>query len=202
MHQTFSLLHFLINCFIQSIYQFTAVLALALFVAGCGNTEPTESDITSQEQITDSSETVNRQEDEEISEEMDDEPGIDTYQTLANYEFGRKYLIGQWEAVSKNHMAICGDMTIDTTLISFANKGDVTFTVLMEEDDHIILKISKDVDDGLFMRLGPITQTLEMTEDKSMEVAYYRTEEEAFAKREKPTNEATSWGTYAKKLSE
>jgi hypothetical protein len=47
--------------------------------------------------------------------------------SFAGKEKALKQLLGEWEAVSKNHQSICGDMTIDTATITFANKGEVTF---------------------------------------------------------------------------
>jgi hypothetical protein len=104
----------------------------------------------------------------------------------------------EWEAMSKNHQSICGDMTIDTATISFANKGDVTFQLLHCDTDmgKWILKISEDVDAGLFMRLGPITESDGGSSD--MEVAYYSTLDLAMESREEPQSNASSWGVYGR----
>jgi hypothetical protein len=106
-------------------------------------------------------------------------------------------LIGEWEAVSNNHVAICGDMIIDTALITFQKKDSVDFQIWYKTDEEWILKISKDVDAGLFMRIGPVVGA--HSRNSQMEVAYYTTQEEAMAERNYPAENASSWGIYTRK---
>ncbi|MFT5779386.1 MAG: hypothetical protein ACI837_002344 [Crocinitomicaceae bacterium] len=108
------------------------------------------------------------------------------------------FLIGDWEAVSNNHVAICGDMNIDTTLISFEKKDCANFQIWYKTDEEWILKISKDVDAGQYMRIGPVVSAHRRY--SQMEVAYYGTQEDAMAERNFPSENASSWGIYTRKM--
>jgi monomeric isocitrate dehydrogenase len=63
--------------------------------------------------------------------------------------------LGEWTAYSRNHMSISGDMVVKEQSIDFALKGTVSYEIIEVRGDEIYLKIDKDVDAGLFMRLGP-----------------------------------------------
>jgi len=168
-------------------------------VMGCVSTETYDTSISTEPAASTDSDTAVFVPDD-VYEEINDEPSADYFLSFTNDDFALRSLLGEWEAISKNHQSICGDMTIDTAVISFANKGDVSFEIVIQETDHWILKISEDVDAGTYMRLGPITQTEEDTEEKTMEVAYYDSKEMAVAPREEATDNANSWGVYGKKL--
>jgi hypothetical protein len=179
---------------LNPISRLSILLLSSLFVMGCGSTGTTESEVSTESTVTEEPVV------DVAYEEINDEPSADYFSSFANDDFALRSLIGEWEAISGNHRAICGDMTIDTAVISFENKGDVTFEILLQESSYWIIEISENVDAGLFMRLGPITQTEEDTEEKSIEVAYYESEEMAIAPRKNPEDNANSWGMYAKKL--
>ena len=68
-----------------------------------------------------------------------------------------KSFIGNWTAHSKYYVSIFGDMIITQDKIEFTKKGIVEFEVAKYDGKEYILKISKDVGNGRFMRLGPIT---------------------------------------------
>ena len=106
-----------------------------------------------------------------------------------------KSLHGMWTAYSKNHMAISGNMVISDKTIKFAKAGEVEYEVIHHTGDEYILKLSINVDDGLFMRLGPskIIDT-----DEEMEVAYYDSIEDAVAARVDRIGKANSWGIYSR----
>ena len=53
-------------------------------------------------------------------------------------------------------MSISGDMVVMEQTIDFALKGTVSYQIIEIREDEIYLKIDKDVDDGLYMRLGPL----------------------------------------------
>jgi hypothetical protein len=79
---------------------------------------------------------------------------------------------GKWSAYSRNHMAISGNMIVSQNDIVFAKKGKVTFDVIRYDGKEYILKIDKNVDDGLFMRIGIFSSS-------EIEVAYYTSKEAA-----------------------
>lgn len=107
-----------------------------------------------------------------------------------------KQFLGDWFALSKNHMSISGNMQIRQNEIEFSKKGIVTFKILKQSDDMYILELDKIVDSGNFMRIGPISK--KNTEYTQMEVAYYQTKEKAFLNRENSMDNADSWGLYYK----
>ena len=53
-------------------------------------------------------------------------------------------------------MSISGDMVVMEQTIDFALKGTVSYQIIEIREDEIYLKIDKDVDDGLYMRLWPL----------------------------------------------
>jgi hypothetical protein len=110
--------------------------------------------------------------------------------------------LGGWIAYSENHMSISGDMVVNEQTIDFALKGTVSYEIIEIRKDEIYLKIDKDVDAGLFMRLGPIKVSDYLPTYLDMEVAYYRTEIEALKPRSSNTDNASSWGIYTKEVGE
>lgn len=115
--------------------------------------------------------------------------------TLHKQGIKDKAFLGTWSALSNNHVSICGDMIIAPGYIDFAKKGRIAFEVIQYDGKEYILKINRNVDSGLFMRIGPIVPS-QHTEDLDMEVAYYQTEAKALAKRKDRTDNASSWGIY------
>ncbi len=105
-----------------------------------------------------------------------------------------KQFLGDWSALSKNHVSISGNMQIRQNEIEFSNKGIVTFKLVRQNDDECILELDKIVDSGKFMRIGPISK--KNTESTRMEVAYYQTKEKALLIRENSWDNADSWGLY------
>jgi len=116
-----------------------------------------------------------------------------------------KYL-GDWIAYSRNHMSISGDMVVKEQAIDFALKGTVSYQIIEIREDEIYLKIDKDVDDGLYMRLGPLKMSDYQNNYLDMEVAYYKTQEDALKPRAggitSKTDNASSWGIYTRQISE
>lgn len=110
--------------------------------------------------------------------------------------------LGEWMAYSENHLSISGDMVVKEQTIDFALKGTVSYEIIEVRGDEIYLKIDKDVDAGLFMRLGPIKVSDYDPSHLDMEVAYYRTEEDALKPRTSNTDNASSWGIYTRQISE
>jgi integrase len=80
----------------------------------------------------------------------------------------------------------------------YALKGTVSCQIIEIREDEIYLKIDKDVDDELFMRLGPTKVSDYDPSHLDMEVAYYRTEEYALKPRTSNTDNASSWGIYTR----
>ena len=80
-------------------------------------------------------------------------------------------------------MSISGDMLVKEQTIDFALKGTVSSEMIEVRGNEIYLKIDKDVDDGVFMRLGPSKVSDYDPSHLDMEVAYYRTEEDALKPR-------------------
>lgn len=115
--------------------------------------------------------------------------------TLHNQGIKDKAFLGAWTALSNNHVSICGDMIITPGKIDFAKKGRVDFDVIKYDGKEYILKINRNVDAGLFMRLGPIVPS-RYSKDFEMEVAYYSSEAKALAKRKGRIDNASSWGIY------
>ena len=114
-----------------------------------------------------------------------------------------KYL-GDWTAYSRNHMSISGDMVVMEHTIDFALKGTVSYQIIEIREDEIYLKIDKDVDSGLFMRLGPLEMSDYQDDYLDMEVAYYKTQEDALKPRTggitSKMNNASSWGIYTRQI--
>lgn len=118
--------------------------------------------------------------------------------TLHNQGIKDKAFLGAWTALSNNHVSICGDMMITPGKIDFAKKGRVDFDVIKYDGKEYILKINRNVDAGLFMRIGPIVPS-QHTEELDMEVAFYQSEAKALAKRKDRIDNASSWGIYIRK---
>ena len=97
-------------------------------------------------------------------------------------------------------MFISGDMVVKEQTIDFALKGTVFYVIIEVRGDEIYLKIDKDVDAGLFMRLGPIKVSDYDPSHLDMEVVYYRTEEDALKPRISNTDNASSWGIYTREI--
>ena len=108
--------------------------------------------------------------------------------------------LGGWIAYSENHMSISGDMVVTEQSIDFALKGTVSCQIIEIREDEIYLKIDKDVDDGLFMRLGPLEMSDYQDDYLDMEVAYYRTQEDALRPRTSSFDNCTSWGIYTREI--
>jgi hypothetical protein len=108
--------------------------------------------------------------------------------------------LGEWTAYSRNHMSISGDMVVKEQTIDFALKGTVSYEIIEIREDEIYLKIHKDVDDGLFMRLGPIKVSDYLPTYLDIEVAYYRTQEDALRPRTSNFDNCTSWGIYTREI--
>ena len=112
--------------------------------------------------------------------------------------------LGEWTAYSRNHMSISGDMVVMEQTIDFALKGTVSYQIIEIREDEIYLKIDKDVDDGLYMRLGPLEMSDYQDDYLDMEVAYYKTKEDALKPRNggitSKMNNASSWGIYTRQI--
>ena len=110
--------------------------------------------------------------------------------------------LGDWIAYSKNHMSISGDMFVKEQAIDFALKGTVSCEIIEIREDEIYLKIDKDVDDGLYMRLGPLRMSDYHDNYLDMEVAHYNTEEDALKPRTSNLDNVSSWGIYTREIGE
>ena len=103
-------------------------------------------------------------------------------------------------------MSISGDMVVKEQAIDFALKGTVSYQIIEIREDEIYLKIDKDVDDGLYMRLGPLKMSDYQNNYLDMEVAYYKTQEDALKPRAggitSKMDNASSWGIYTRQISE
>lgn len=108
--------------------------------------------------------------------------------------------LGEWIAYSENHMSISGDMVVKEQAIDFALKGTVSYEIIEVQGDEIYLKIDKDVDAGLFMRLGPTKVSDYDPSHLDMEVAYYKTQEDALRPRISNVENSTSWGIYTREI--
>lgn len=108
--------------------------------------------------------------------------------------------LGEWTAYSRNHMSISGDMIVKEQAIDFALKGTVSYQIIEIRNDEIYLKIDKDVDDGLFLRLGPSKVSDYLPTYLDMEVAYYRTREDALEPRADRIGNSSSWGIYTREI--
>ena len=112
--------------------------------------------------------------------------------------------LGEWIAYSRNHMSISGDMVVKEQTIDFALKGTVSYEIIEIRNDEIYIKIDKDVDGGLYLRLGPIKRSEYLPTYLDMEVAYYKTKEDALKPRNggitSKMNNASSWGIYTRQI--
>ena len=99
-------------------------------------------------------------------------------------------------------MSISGDMFVKEQTIDFALKGTVSYQIIEIREDEIYLKIDKDVDDGFYMRLGPLKMSDYHDNYLDMEVAHYNTEEDALKPRTSNLDNASSWGIYTRQISE
>ena len=114
----------------------------------------------------------------------------------ASGEITNEDILGDWMAYSENHMAISGDMNIKPKSIHFKKHGEVNFKILKATDSEYILELEKDVDDGVYMRIGPMRKS--WSDYYDLEVAYYETAEKAFKERANRMSNASSWGIYTK----
>ena len=99
-------------------------------------------------------------------------------------------------------MSISGDMFVKEQAIDFALRGTVSYQIIEIREDEIYLKIKKDVDDGLFMRLGPLKMSDYHDNYLNMEVAYYKTQEDALKLRTSNLDNVSSWGIYTREVTE
>ena len=120
-----------------------------------------------------------------------------------NTEIPPEYL-GEWTAYSRNHMSISGDMVVKVQTIDYDLKGTVSFEIIEIREDESYLKIDKGVDSGLFMRSGPIEISDYHDDYLDMEVAYYKTKEDALKPRTggitRKMDNASSWGIYTREI--
>lgn len=103
--------------------------------------------------------------------------------------------LGRWNALSRNHRSISGDMVIRQDRIMFSRKGHVEFTVLRFDGREYMLRLSRVVDDGRFLRLGPISPT---DSGEQMEAAYYEDAESTLVPRKHAHSGSASWGVYVR----
>jgi hypothetical protein len=85
--------------------------------------------------------------------------------------------LGSWTALSRNHMAISGDMVLSQNQIEFSKKGLVPCEVIELRANQVYLKLGREPDDGVYMRIGPIKKDQWLEDHYQMEVAYYKTKE-------------------------
>ena len=97
-------------------------------------------------------------------------------------------------------MSISGDMVVKEQTIDYDLKGTVSCQIIEIREDEIYLKIDKDVDDGLFMRFGPLKVSDYLPTYLDMEVAYYRTQEDALKPRADRIGNSSSWGIYTREI--
>ena len=115
---------------------------------------------------------------------------------LASEKITNEDILGDWMAYSENHMAISGDINVKPTSIDYKKHGEVNFKILKATDSEYILELEKDVDDGVYMRIGPMRKS--WSDYYDLEVAYYETAEKAFKERANRMSNASSWGIYTK----
>ncbi len=96
-------------------------------------------------------------------------------------------------------MSISGDMIITKNKIHFTKKGDVDYSIISYDDIEAIIKISKNVDSGFFMRLGPMKKS-KYSDDMEMEVAFYSDLKQALKPRTDNIGLSSSWGIYSKPI--
>ena len=77
----------------------------------------------------------------------------------------------------------------------FSRKGHVEFTVLRFDGREYMLRLSRVVDDGRFLRLGPISPT---DSGEQMEAAYYEDAESTLVPRKHAHSGSASWGVYVR----
>ena len=101
-------------------------------------------------------------------------------------------------------MSISGDMVVKVQTIDYDLKGTVSFEIIEIREDESYLKIDKGVDSGLFMRSGPIEISDYHDDYLDMEVAYYKTKEDALKPRTggitRKMDNASSWGIYTREI--
>ena len=120
-----------------------------------------------------------------------------TFYTNAFGEITNEDILGEWMAYSENHMAIGGDIFVKTTSIDYKKHGEVNFKILKATDSEYILELDRDVDAGIYMRIGPIRKS--WSDDYiDLEVAYYETAKKALKERANRMSNSSSWGIYTK----
>ena len=85
--------------------------------------------------------------------------------------------LGSWTALSRNHKSISGDMVLSQNQIEFSKKGLVPCEVIELRANQVYLKLGREPDDGVYMRIGPIKKDQWLEDHYQMEVAYYKTKE-------------------------
>lgn len=99
--------------------------------------------------------------------------------------------LGNWEALSRNHMSISGNMQVSQGKLKFQRKGVVDFEIMDSSPTKCLLKIEREVDDGQIM-------LIELREDGDLDVAYYESLAMATEDRKESYSNAKSWGIYIK----
>ncbi len=107
--------------------------------------------------------------------------------------------LGSWTALSRSHMAISGDMVLSQNQIEFSKKGLVPCEVIELRANQVYLKLGREVDDGVYMRIGPIKKDQWLEDHYQMEVAYYETRE-SLLRSEEGWEGSNSWGAYLEKV--
>jgi len=102
-------------------------------------------------------------------------------------------ILGRWDALSRNHMSISGNMQIAQNQLKFEKHGVVPFQILKSSPTECLLMIHREVDDGLIMRMA-----LRDDEHGDLEVAYYESLEKANESTSDMCLSATSWGIYVR----
>ena len=97
--------------------------------------------------------------------------------------------LGKWEALSRNHVSISGNMEVSQDSLIFEKHGKVSFKILNSNSNECLLEIEREVDHGEIMRMA-------LREDGDLEVAYYENIDLATKKRTEPFSNSTSWGLY------
>jgi len=109
-----------------------------------------------------------------------------------------KYL-GEWSAYSRNHVSICGNMTVKESPLYFSRMGPIPFEILEIRPHEIYLQLLPENGEREVLRLGPISKSKWESNHEDLTVAFYDTQQMALKPRNSEIAHCNSWGKYTRK---
>lgn len=109
----------------------------------------------------------------------------------------RKEFLGEWTALSRTHMSILGELKIKHETLHFTKAGTFRYKVVSVEEDRLLLKLERMIDESGYVGIGPIEVSKNL-KGKVMDLSLYKTKESGLVSMFKgdPLEECSLWGVY------